>query len=97
MRESTLRAIQTARQLVKAVSEGRTANVYKSTLEYAEAILDLVGDTLPAHDSTTLRPSQVVTALSVAARTFRSFTAADWRDMAQECMRQADRLSKETP
>jgi hypothetical protein len=97
VRASTLRAIQTARQLVKTVSEGRTANVHKATLEYAEAILDLVGDTLPAHDSTPLRPSKVVAALSVAARTFQSFTAEDWRDMAQECMRQADSLGKETP
>lgn len=97
MRASTLRAIQTARQLVKAVSEGRTANLHKATLEYAEAIVDLVGDMLPAHDSTTLRPSKVVAVLSVAARTFRSFTAEDWRDMAQECMRQADSLSKGSP
>lgn len=97
MRAHTLRAIQAARQLVKAVSENRTTNVHKTTLEFAEAILDLIGDTLPTHDSTTLRPSKVVTALSVAARTFRSFTAEDWRDMAQECMRQAETLSKETP
>lgn len=90
MREATLTAIQTARQLVRAVSEDRTAHVYKSTLEYAEAIVDLVGDTLHAHLALSLRPAQVVAALNHAARTFQSFTATDWRDMAQECMRQAE-------
>jgi hypothetical protein len=34
--------------------------------------------------------SQVLAALNHAAYTFRSFTAADWRDMAEECQRQVD-------
>jgi len=36
------------------------------------------------------RSSQVLAALNHAAYTFRSFTAADWQDMAKECQRQAD-------
>jgi len=35
------------------------------------------------------RSSQVLAALNHAAYTFRSFTAADWLDMAAECQRQA--------
>ena len=90
MRESTLTAIQEARELVRAVSESRTTLVHTATLRYAEAICDLVGDALPAHDSTSLRPPQVRAALERSARTFQSFTAKDWRDMAQECMRLAE-------
>lgn len=37
------------------------------------------------------RPSKVIAALNHAARTFQSFSAADWRDMAAECTRQADK------
>jgi hypothetical protein len=86
MREATLRAIQSARQLVRSVSEGITTNLHRTTLEYAEAIVDLVGDTCDPD----VYPSQVFAAINHAARTFESFTAADWRDMAAECMRQAD-------
>lgn len=35
------------------------------------------------------KPSQVLAALNHAAHTFRSFTAADWRAMAEECLHQA--------
>ena len=36
------------------------------------------------------RPSRVLQALNHAAHTFRSFTAADWRAMAEECLHQAN-------
>jgi len=36
------------------------------------------------------RSSQVLAAFNHAAYTFRSFSAADWRAMAQECLRQAE-------
>lgn len=36
------------------------------------------------------KPSQILAALNHAAHTFRSFTAADWRAMAEECLHQAN-------
>lgn len=49
-------------------------------------------DPVRAGEATDLRrSSQVLAALNHAAYTFRLFTAADWRDMAEECRRQADK------
>lgn len=89
VREATLRSIQRARQLVRSVSEGKTSSTQLEALQYAEAIVDLVGDTCDPDR----RPLSVSGAINHASRTFRSFTAADWRAMAQECMRQADRTT----
>jgi hypothetical protein len=93
MRSSTLKAIQTARKLVSALKEGQTLNVNKSSLVYAEALVDLIGDPLLEHASVSPRPSKVVEVLNQGTLIFQAFRAEDWRNLAQECMRQADRLT----
>lgn len=45
MTESTQKAVESAKHLVKSVNDGRTTRVYKSTLEYAEALVELAVET----------------------------------------------------